>query len=825
MAKAQSQIVQKQLKTNTLECMICCDIVRRHQSIWYCSSCYNIFHLKCSIEWCNKSIASRDEALQNAQYPSLGNPGPSSSSAGGNFQTQNNSHGGRRFNNNNNINNQNSRNQNASHSRNSRVEWPCPACRELIHARPGKYKCFCGKVTYPEINRHLTPHSCGQLCGKKRPNVECPHNCNALCHPGRCDPCPLTSKKSCFCGKRLREEKCASERSSCDEICGKSLACKNHNCDMICHDGSCKPCEEITIIQCNCGRQTISKNCMDLAKNDATQSKSSSKSFSCDTVCGKKLDCGNHNCEQKCHSGPDCKSCNLLNDNLKNCPCGATELKREVLAKRKSCSDPIPTCGNKCNKKLICGTEKNRHKCHKKCHTGSCPPCKLKTNLPCECRAVTRNVDCANMFQKIVEGDMVSFKQTGYKYSCESRCNKLKSCNRHKCTNKCCQYLKFPETHKCEQTCNKKLACGAHNCPEPCHPGQCGDCTNIGWQEVSCHCGSTVLYPPIPCGTGRPTCNRPCRRPHPCGHPVKHECHDDTEKCAPCTIFVEKSCFCGADSKDSVYCYQPGYSCGKLCKKTLPCGRHQCNRVCHVNECTSNNQKCQQPCNVIRYNCKHPCSLPCHGRTACPPSECKREVEVSCKCKNKLERMNCVKLMRDVDNSNKVAMMNINRSDQDSIMIDLTQRTNNKTNINDEDFYKRLECDATCEVLRRNKALAEALDIDKPDLKPVNVFGEDPLKLLKEAALQDFKFVSNTFNSLARFVNQARESDKRFMFMQYPPCDKLRREILHELAHHFHCTSETRGEEPFKQVIVRAYKNKSVVPDFTIEQLIPISDE
>lgn len=40
-----------------------------------------------------------------------------------------------------------------------------------------------------------------------------------------------------------------------------------------------------------------------------------------------------------------------------------------------------------------------------------------------------------------------------------------------------------------------------------------------GFEELTCHCGSAVLYPPIPCGTLPPECNNPCSRRHTCPHP------------------------------------------------------------------------------------------------------------------------------------------------------------------------------------------------------------------------------------------------------------------------------------------------------------------
>lgn len=801
-----------QTKSNYIECMICCDNVHRTNHIWYCSNCYNIFHLTCAMEWCNKSIKSRTEAIANAQYPSLGQApsGHSQHITSSSIDPQ-------------------VGHSNYSNGRVNSIEWPCPACRVVLHSKPNKYKCFCGKVLRPEINRSLPPHSCGNLCGKKRPDSNCPHTCDSMCHPGRCAPCQLTSLRSCFCGKLAKEIECTLATPSCEQVCGKILSCGQHICTRVCHTGPCNVCDEISIFTCYCGQQEIRKRCADLHKTVMKNP----KELSCNSTCGKLLDCGKHHCNEPCHPGPNCPSCKLLSQNIKTCPCGSTLIKKSLLTARQSCTDPVPTCENKCGRVLICGPEKNRHRCQKKCHTGLCPPCKLKTPAHCECKLSTKTVDCSLMYEKHQLNDnQVYFKQVKFTFSCETRCNRLKNCTRHRCNNKCCKFLKTLDksVHDCDQICNKKLACGQHNCQENCHPGQCGDCPNIGWEELTCHCGASVLYPPIPCGAKPPVCHRPCRRAHNCGHPVKHECHDDTEKCAPCIVFVKKSCFCGADSKDSVYCYLPGYSCGRTCKKPLSCGQHTCQRVCHDNECETSDARglilCIQPCPVIRYSCKHPCGLHCHAKTPCPTSECKKPIDLTCECGNKTERTECHKIMRDVDNRNMMAMLNLGKSNQDSeVIIDLSKvPVPNKQEGLSGNSTKRLECDESCSILMRNKALAEALDIAQPDLKPVSIFGEDPLRLLKEATAQDYKFVAATYNSLVKFIEKAKESDKRFIFMQFPPATKLRREVVHELAHRFNCTSETRGDDPFQCVVVRAYKNKSCVPDFNIEQLLPVSD-
>lgn len=77
------------------------------------------------------------------------------------------------------------------------------------------------------------------------------------------------------------------------------------------------------------------------------------------------------------------------------------------------------------------------------------------------------------------------------------------------------------------------------------------DFTVTGFEELYCECGSSVLYPPIPCGTRRPECSKPCSRPHSCEHPTLHPCHSQPV-CPPCTVLTQKYCY----GKHEVRCYQ-----------------------------------------------------------------------------------------------------------------------------------------------------------------------------------------------------------------------------------------------------------------------------
>lgn len=62
------------------------------------------------------------------------------------------------------------------------LTWRCPTCQNTYDSVPSQYKCFCGKVRNPVWNNYDTPHSCGEMCGKKKAD-NCPHVCNEYVLP------------------------------------------------------------------------------------------------------------------------------------------------------------------------------------------------------------------------------------------------------------------------------------------------------------------------------------------------------------------------------------------------------------------------------------------------------------------------------------------------------------------------------------------------------------------------------------------------------------------------------------------------------------------
>nr|XP_053635030.1 transcriptional repressor NF-X1-like [Cherax quadricarinatus] len=439
--------------------------------------------------------------------------------------------------------------------------WRCPACQSSTPKVPNAYRCFCAKVREPEWNRRDIAHSCGEICGRSRKIEWCKHKCNILCHPGPCPPCTAFIKKQqfdnrCFCGKNSREVVCTQETFDisiyeCEDKCLRTLECNNHQCKAKCHPGSCKPCERAV--------HTITR-----------------------------------------------------------CPCGKVPLEklyeRDGAIQRKSCSDPVPTCSQPCQRLLKCGVPGSYHECQALCHEGPCPPCPLETPVKCRCGAMDCNILCSELTTKADE------------VTCKKPCKKMRHCSRHKCSTKCC----IDVDHICTLVCGRMLTCGLHKCEEPCHRGNCPRCWQTSFEELTCHCGASVLYPPVPCGTKPPVCDNPCRRPHSCPHEATHLCHPD-EPCPPCTMLVDKPCFGNHKIMLRTLCYLTAVSCGGVCGRPLPCGLHKCQRVCHELPCVPEGTLCTQKCLKPRESCGHPCANPCHTGL-CPDTSCKEMVMILCEC-------------------------------------------------------------------------------------------------------------------------------------------------------------------------------------------------
>ncbi|TQD72646.1 hypothetical protein C1H46_041831 [Malus baccata] len=550
------QEIQDKLTKGTVECMICYDMVRRSAPVWSCSSCYSIFHLACIKKWARAPTSIDMSAGKNQGF-----------------------------------------------------NWRCPGCQsvQLTSSKEIRYDCFCGKRTDPPSDLYLTPHSCGEPCGKQLEREVpgkgvskddlCPHVCVLQCHPGPCPPCKaFAPPRLCPCGKKIITTRCSDRTSvlTCGQHCNKLLDCWRHRCERTCHVGPCDPCQVLVDASCFCRKKVEVVLCGDMTVKGEV--KAEDGVFSCSSTCGKMLSCGNHSCSEVCHPGP-CGDCNLMPNKIKTCHCGKTSLQEE----RQSCLDPIPTCSQLCGKSLPCGM----HQCQEVCHTGDCPPCLVEVTQKCRCGSTSRAVEC---FKTTMENE---------KFTCDKPCGQKKNCGRHRCSERCCPLSNSNnalsgdwDPHFCSMPCGKKLRCGQHSCESLCHSGHCPPCLDTIFTDLTCACGRTSIPPPLPCGTPPPSCQLPCSLPQPCGHTSSHSCHFGD--CPPCSVPVAKECIGGHVVLRNIPCGSRDIKCNKLCGKTRQCGMHACGRTCHPPPCDTScsaeqgsKTSCGQICGAPRRDCRH----------------------------------------------------------------------------------------------------------------------------------------------------------------------------------------------------------------------------
>lgn len=737
--ETQTGCLIEQLSEEKYECMVCCDVIRCMAPVWSCQSCFHVFHLNCIKKWARSPASQADESAKG---------------------------------------------------------WRCPACQNVALKPPTSYTCFCGKVTNPEWQRSEIPHTCGDMCGKKRSGVDCNHPCNILCHPGPCPQCPAFITKSCICGKTSQPMRCGQAAVlQCDKVCGAFLNCAKHTCTQVCHSGECQPCQLQVQQVCYCGVTTRKVLC-----GTDKDGFDGSGHFSCEKLCGKMLNCEAHRCQQVCHRG-QCQPCPRSPSLVKMCPCGQTQLTKLLelgYSERKSCSDAIPSCGKTCNKPLACGSSDTIHLCEKLCHEDSCGPCSLTSTIRCRCGSKTKEVPCVTI-QK--EDELV--------FTCEKRCNKKRSCGRHKCGELCCVTVE----HKCPLICGYKLNCGLHRCQEPCHRGNCEPCWQSSFDELACHCGLTVLYPPIPCGTKPPECKNICTRRHECDHPVFHNCHSD-EKCPPCTYLTQKWCMGKHEQRSNIPCHLQDISCGLTCNKALPCEMHRCRRICHRGECLAEGG-CQQPCTLPRPDCGHPCSAPCHKGSSCPRTTCTAKVALQCDCGRRKETAVCTEAATSYQRYAAIAMASKLSDMQLGDSMDMGPLLTKK-----ELKQTRLECDQECATLERNRRLAQALQID-PSSDPFNVRSTSVYSdSLKEDARKDLKFVTEVEEEIRNLVELANKGKQPKRSHRFPPMNREHRKIIHELAEVYTVESVSYDNEPKRNVVITAHKGKATCPNSTLTSLI-----
>ena len=725
--------IHEDIANGAYECPICTNEIDSRSRIWSCRTCWTVFHLGCIIKWSTNDGST--EMHQRSDNDSL----PSSR------------------------------------------QWRCPGCNLPKIKIPSNYSCWCEKESDPKSIVGLPPHSCGQTCNKARilPK-ECSHPCELICHAGPCLPCNhVVPDQSCFCGKQAVTRRCVDTDLesgwSCGETCGDVLPCGIHTCSQPCHEGLCGACILPVTSRCYCGKLEAEVFCCERGREKTSKRITDDNettdewvgSFKCGDYCRRKFDCGKHQCEKDCHSQDlETPHCPRSPDTVSHCLCGKTLL-RDISAKRRtSCEDPIPTCNKQCSKRLPCG-----HPCQKICHSDDCGPCFLNVNIICRCQRTESTTIC---HQGAVETPQ-----------CMRNCKAILSCGRHECGERCCpgdrkaterqatkRKLKsswaaqaidrsIEAEHICPQICGRQLKCKQHYCPQPCHKGPCPSCREAIFEEISCHCGKTVLEPPLPCGTTPPPCRFECERSIPCGHPkIPHNCHGDDENCPRCPYLSQKACLCGKSTLKNQPCFLSEVHCGEICDKKLRCGSHFCRKQCHrPGDCEDKDIFCQQICGKAKKACGHTCEESCHAPSPCKEDRpCQNKMFITCECQHLRQEIKC-----------------------------------SASKANEGNTKKMLSCNEECANLARKQSLALALNVN-PNYQNDHVpYTAATLHMYKE----NLKWAQIQEQDFRLFA--ADDNEKR---LRFKPMPSSYRAFLHSLADDFGFESESLDPEPHRHVLV-----------------------
>ncbi|XP_020672053.1 NF-X1-type zinc finger protein NFXL2 isoform X1 [Dendrobium catenatum] len=355
-----------------------------------------------------------------------------------------------------------------------------------------------------DCGRHACKHRCcdgecppcQEICGRK---LRCNnHKCPSLCHRGSCAPCPLMVTISCFCGETYFEVPCGVEKNQrplkCPKTCHVSRLCRHQSqCrPHKCHYGACPPCRIICGEELSCGhickhrchgpipppnpeftlkpkKKKMEKNigvtpgsacpsCQEIIwvaclgqhlGEERPMVCSKTSQFSCNSLCGNLLACGNHYCTKSCHAVKYQPSSSDGHGSYKDdlAQKHGPSLLNAGSDHAESCEECLLPCQKV--REPACS-----HPCPLPCHSDCCPPCEVLLKRSCHCGAMVHVFNCANYNRLTVEEQQL--------------------------------------TRSCRGPCHRKLPNCPHLCSDICHPGQCPS-INLCSKKVTVRCACNSL--------------------------------------------------------------------------------------------------------------------------------------------------------------------------------------------------------------------------------------------------------------------------------------------------------------------------------------------
>ncbi|KAJ9157374.1 NF-X1-type zinc finger protein NFXL1 [Pleurostoma richardsiae] len=232
-------------------------------------------------------------------------------------------------------------------------------------------------------------------------------------------------------------------------------------------------------------------------------------------------------------------------------------------------------------------------------------------------------------------------------------------------------------------------------------------------------------------------------------------------------------------------CWFEEVRCGLPCGKVLKCGAHTCQKLCHRSgQCEDADivgSHCTQPCGKTRKTCDHACIEQCHAPFPCKEDKpCQLEAFITCECQRRKQKVKC-----------------------------LASKSNPGGPAREP-----LRCDDECLRMKRNRQLADALNID-PETHSDNHIPYQDL------TLKFFRDNIDWAQTQEREFRLFAESDLKYMRLK--PMKPHQRQFLHVLAEDFGFDSESQDPEPHRHVCLFKGPRFVSAPRKTLMQCLKIS--
>ncbi|KAI0526869.1 hypothetical protein KFK09_002462 [Dendrobium nobile] len=259
------------------------------------------------------------------------------------------------------------------------------------------------------------------------------------CHYGACPPCRIICGEELPCGHMCKHRCHGPIPPPNPEFTLKPKKKKMEKNIGVTPGSACPSCQEIIWVAC-LGQHLGEERPMVCSKMSQ---------FSCNSLCGNLLACGNHYCTKSCHAVKYQPSSSDGHGSYKDDL--AQKHGPSLLDAGSDHAESCEECLLQCQKvrEPACS-----HPCPLPCHSDCCPPCEVLLKRSCHCGAMVHVFNCANYNRLTVEEQQL--------------------------------------TRSCRGPCHRKLPNCPHLCSDICHPGQCPS-INLCSKKVTVRCACNSL--------------------------------------------------------------------------------------------------------------------------------------------------------------------------------------------------------------------------------------------------------------------------------------------------------------------------------------------